>query len=93
MKDKVSIRNFVDVLNKYSDTYLRRLAIEHHIIELYSKLNYWLSQDECAFRREEFNKELADLYILLDFHAYHDDSFKELVEQRRNRFVEKLNNY
>ena len=79
-----------DVVNKFSYQYLRRLAIEHHIFELYHKMRHHISNDLCCFEAEDFNKELADLYLLLEMHIQHDKSFKDLVEQRKRRFIEKL---
>ncbi len=78
------------VLEKYSDGYLRRLAIEHHIIELHAKLQKALAEDKCPFRQKEFLKELADLYLLLDMHRQEDDAFPHLIQTRKARFVEKL---
>ena len=78
------------VLEKYSDEYLRTLAIEHHIFELHAKLQKALAEDKCPFRQKEFLKELADLYLLLDMHRLKDDSFTFWVLSRKTRFIMKL---
>lgn len=75
------------VTKKFSFNYLRKLAIEHHIVELNQKMLRFLAKDVCPFEQEQFNKELADLYWLLEIHKTCDNRFQEMVLKRRNSFI------
>ena len=69
--------------------YLHRLAILHQIRKLDLKAKKAVAGDECPFRREAFEKELADLFILLEMLAKFKPKFAELIKERRQRFIEK----
>jgi len=78
------------LLDKYEDSYLRELAILHHIRELELKADKCIADDNKPFRNREFLKELADLYILLNFMKFHDPTFNLLIESRIQKFESKL---
>jgi len=87
---KSEVPSFEPVVRRYADVYLRRLSIEHHLQELAEKLRKHLSEDRNPFEQPDFVKELADLGILLEMHAYHDPDFRESIRLRRYRFLEKV---
>jgi len=72
------------------DPYLHRLAILYHLNELYWKQQKHVADDVCPFNVDDFMKELADMYILLDMYKEFVPSFANLVEQRKKRFAEKF---
>ena len=83
--------SFKEVERRYKkDPYLHRLAILEHIEELRAKHQRLLAMDKDPFRQEEFMKELADLYILLDMYRDFWISFRARIVQRKHRFAEKL---
>ena len=94
MKTNIKSNNVDELWNKvkekFKHEYLRRLAILDHINELKVKHDKSLMDDSCPFEEEYFNKELADLFILLQFHYEFDGKFKEMYNKRKKRFIEKL---
>lgn len=78
------------LLDKYGDSYLRELAILYHIRELELKANKCIASDNKPFHNGEFLKELADLYILLDFMKFHDSTFSSLIKSRIQKFESKV---
>jgi len=78
------------LLDKYGDSYFRELVILYHIRELELKANKCIADDNKPFRNREFLKELADLYILLNFMKFHNPTFNLLIESRIQKFESKL---
>jgi len=78
------------LLDKYKDSYFRELVILYHIRELELKANKCIADDNKPFHSKEFLKELADLYILLNFMKFHDSTFNLLIESRIQKFEAKL---
>jgi hypothetical protein len=79
MMDKIKI-----IKNKFKDKYLLKLSIIDHVKEV--DVLYDLARLDKK-EIDNFNKELADLYILLT--QYFDDK-QELIDIRVDRFIEKI---
>jgi len=76
-----------------NDSYLLSLSIKDHISELYHKDNYLksidastASKDTSERLKEAYEKELADLYLLLTVFA---EKHEDLIHSRIKRFKEK----
>jgi len=81
-----NLNNKVKIISeRFKDKYLLKLAIIDHIKEVDTlyELNR-IDKNEI----DNYNKELADLYILLT--QYFDDK-QELIDIRVDRFIEKIN--
>jgi hypothetical protein len=78
------------LIQKYSNSYFRELVILYHIDELSLKAKKHISEDSKPFKQIDFIKELADLYILLDLYKNIDINFKNMIEERANKFMSHL---
>ena len=79
-----------NVLEKYENNFFREQIILAHINELYLKVNKFLSEDKKPFKRDEFVKELADLFLLLQMNRHWNKEFDEKIKQRIVKFVKYL---
>lgn len=73
----------------YKNKRLLRLDILHHVNELKVKGDCLIGHDRCPFREETFLKELGDIYLLLELLKLHDETFKKVVDSRRESFIKK----
>ena len=87
---EISTENYIsfdDVKEIYrSDPYRLKLAIQHHIWELYQRQCKRLSVGKDGLDDESYQKELMDLFILLEMWKEFSRK-KALYFERRNRFV------
>lgn len=72
------------VAEKFKDDYLRKLAIMDHLHEL---LYIYQTEVKAMSIDDNFEKELADLYILLQIHFSNDHTY---VVNRMKQFEEKI---
>lgn len=92
----------IDTLNKFSivsecykNPYFRLGEIAHHLKECDFKYNAYRNHSinaECSKLQlsHELKKELADLYILLYLEIMNNESFKQQIEVRLDKFIEKI---
>lgn len=79
----------VQISKKFKDKYFRRLSIVDHLRECIQRYDkYKLSEkDKRESLEYELDKELMDLFILLEVHK---SEHKILYKKRIERFLEKI---
>lgn len=84
--------NEIRTIEKFKDNYVLKLAITDHIDELKHKDTYMKMKDIPKGRndhRDNFEKELADLYILLDVYFNKNVMNASLVDIRADKIISK----
>lgn len=90
LRDIMVINMDKKIKEKFSDKYFLVLAIYQHLIECQQKFeaykNHSLYEYNKEYLEKEMDKELADLFILLEMYVSED-----LYNQRIQRFLEHIN--